>query len=485
MGENEDRRELLGITVKKDENFSEWYTQVVLKAKLADYTAVKGTIVFMPNSYAIWEKIQEFFNREIKKTGHKNIYFPCLIPESFLKKEADHFEGFVPETFFVTHSGDRELAERLVVRPTSETIVSESYAKWVRSWRDLPILYNLWNSVFRAEIKTTKPFIRTSEFLWQEGHTVHATKEDTDKEVMNILKIYKKLVEEYLAIPVLWGTKTEMEKFAGAMYTTTIEALMPDGKALQSGTSHNLGQSFAKAFGIEFLDKDGEKKRAWQASWGISTRLIGALIMAHGDDKGLVLPPKIAPTPIVIVPINFHENVDVLKEALRVKDRLENEGYQVELDDREEYSPGWKFNEWELKGIPLRIEIGPRDIENKEMVMVRRDNSEKAVVKSGELENEAKRILEDIQNNLFNKAKKFLEKNTRVVKNKEEFQEVLEKRRGMLKTNWCNTRKCEELIKEETGATSRVIPFDEEHTAKKCVYCDKEAAVICYFAKAY
>ena len=481
----EEKEKNLGITVKKDENFSEWYTEVVLKSKLADYAPIKGFIVFMPYSYSIWENIMRFFDKRIKEMGHKNAYFPTLIPESFLKKEAEHFKGFAPETFVVTKSGNNELSEHLVVRPTSETIMYHSYAKWIRSWRDLPLLINQWNSVLRAEIKMTKPFLRTSEFLWQEGHTVHATKEGADEEVMKILMAYKELMEDYLAIPVLAGKKTESEKFAGAYYTTTLEALMPDGKALQMGTSHNLGQSFAKAFGIKFLDKDGKEKLPWQTSWGMSTRVIGALIMAHGDDKGLVLPPKIAPIQIVIVPINFHEDKKVLEEAKRIKEDLEEECYAVELDDREEYSPGWKFNEWELKGVPLRIEIGPNDIKKEQLVLVRRDTLEKKTVKSANLEKYVETLLDEIQRNLFNKAKKFLEENTREAKNKEEFKEILEKKKGLIKIDWCGTKFCEEMMKDETGATSRFIPFEDNKASGKCTYCGEEAKVIAYFGRAY
>ena len=479
----EDDKKEIGITVKKNEDFSEWYTQVVLKSKLADYAPMKGFMVFMPYSYAIWEKIMSFFDKKIKELGHKNAYFPTLIPESFLRKEASHFQGFAPETFVVTKSGDDNLSEPLVVRPTSETIMYYSYSKWVRSWRDLPILINQWNSVLRAEIKMTKPFIRTSEFLWQEGHTVHATKEEADEEVFRILKLYKELAEEYLAIPVLEGKKSEMEKFAGALYTTTIEALMPDGKALQAGTSHNLGQNFARAFEIKFLDKDGLEKYAWQTSWGISTRLIGALIMIHGDDKGLVLPPKIAPIQIVIVPINFHENKEVLEQAGKIKNELEKKNYRVELDDREDYTPGWKFNDWELKGVPLRIEIGPKDLQKHQIVISRRDNDKKIVIKE-DFVGEIERTLVDIQNNLFEKAKKFLLDNIRDVSNREDFIKTLEEKRGFIRISWCDRRECEERIKEDTGATSRVISFNEK-PKEKCDYCGTEAKVVAYFAKSY
>ncbi len=476
--------EEMGIIVKKDDDFSEWYTQVVLKSELADYAPVKGFVVFRPYSYSIWENIKEFFDKKIKKLGHKNAYFPCLFPENFLKKEAEHFEGFAPETFIVTKSGNNELSEPLVVRPTSETIMYHSYAKWVRSWRDLPILINQWNSVLRAEIKDTKPFIRTSEFLWQEGHTVHETKGEADEEVMTILMIYKELMEKYLAIPVLAGRKSELEKFAGAFYTTTLEALMPDGKALQMGTSHNLGQNFAKAFGIKFLDQNSEEKYPWQTSWGLSTRTIGALIMVHGDNRGLVLPPKIAPIQIVIVPINFHENKEILEKAKDIRQSLKKRGYNVELDDREEYTPGWKFNQWELKGVPIRIEIGPRDIEDNQVVLVRRDTLEKNEIKIKNLEEKITNLLDQIQENLFNRAKKYLQDNTREAKDKEEFKKIIEENRGFVKINWCGTEFCEEMIKDETGATSRLIPFKSE-VKGKCAYCGEDAKFEAYFAKAY
>lgn len=475
-----------GITVKKSEDFSEWYTQVVQKAELAEYGPVQGSICIKQYAFAIWEKIQKIFDDKIKKTGHKNAYFPLLIPESFLRKEAEHFKGFVPEVFWVTHSGDKKIGERLAVRPTSETIIYHFYSKWIRSWRDLPLLLNQWCNILRAEIKSTKPFIRTSEFLWQEGHTAHATKEDADKEVILMLKEYQDLMENYLAIPVLIGKKTEMERFAGALYTTTLEAIMPDGKALQMGTSHNLGQNFSKPFKIKFLDKNGEQKYVWTTSWGMSTRLIGALIMVHGDDKGLILPPKIAPHQIVIVPIFYgvKEKKNVLRKSNEIKKTLEKNGLSVILDDREGYTPGWKFNEWELKGIPLRIEIGPTDIKKKQVVLVRRDTSEKITVKGSKLVTGTKQVLEKIQRNLFNRAKKFLDDHTTTIKTYDEFKEVLGKG-GFIRACWCSSKKCEEKIKEETGATIRVIPLKDEKIFSKCIYCNKKADKVVYFARSY
>jgi prolyl-tRNA synthetase len=485
MAGNKDKREALGVTVKKDENFSEWYNDVVLKADLVDYAPTKGCMIIKALGFGIWENIKKVMDAEFKKTGVRNYYFPLFIPESTLKKEAEHFEGFTPEVAWVTHGGDTKLSEKLAIRPTSETIMYEVFSKWIRSWRDLPLLTNQWCNVVRWETKATKLFLRTREFLWQEGHTVHATKGEADKQVLEKLEIYKKVVEEYLAIPVIKGVKSEMEKFAGALYTTTIESLMSDGKALQMGTSHNLGQHFAEVFDIKFSDKDGKEKLVWQTSWGTSTRLIGALVMVHGDDKGVVLPPKIAPIHVVIIPINFHEDKKVLKEAEKIRERLEKKGYNVEMDDREEYSPGWKFNEWELKGIPVRIEIGTRDLKNQEVVMVRRDTLEKSDIKISDIEATAEKMLDDIQKNLYKKAKKFLESNTRVAENKEQFKDILKKKKGLIKIKWCENRECEEAIKDETGATSRLKEFKQKKISGKCAYCGKEAKAEWYFSKSY
>ena len=476
-----------GITVKKTDDFSEWYTQVVLKSCLADYAPVKGCMIFRENSYAIWEKIQEIFNKKIKETGHRNVYFPLFIPESFLKKEAEHFAGFVPEVAWVTVGGDSPLEERLAIRPTSETIIYATFSKWIRSWRDLPIKLNQWCSVVRWETKATKLFLRTREFLWQEGHTAHATREEADKEVMDILEAYRDVIESYLAIPVLTGKKTENEKFAGALYTTTLEAIMPDGKALQMGTSHNLGQHFSKVFDIKFLDENEKERHVWQTSWGFSTRMIGALIMLHGDDKGLVLPPKVAFVQVVIVPIPY-KGTDADLISAKTKETLEtlkNNGIEVVLDDRAEYTPGWKFNEWELKGVPLRIEIGPRDVKQNQVMLVRRDTREKLAVKQEETANAVIKLLEEIQNNLFNKAKKMLEENITTVRTYEEFQKVLKEKGGFIRASWCFNSTCEEKIKEETGATIRIVPFKKEEPFSKCVCCGGEAKETVYFARAY
>jgi prolyl-tRNA synthetase len=475
----------MGITVKKTEDFSEWYTQVVLKSELADYAPVKGCMIFREHSYAIWEKIQEVFNEKIKATGHRNVYFPMFIPESFLKKEAEHFQGFVPEVAWVTIGGDRPLDEKLAIRPTSETIMYATYAKWIRSWRDLPIKLNQWNSVVRWETEATKLFLRTREFLWQEGHTAHATKEEADREVMEILNAYKDVIESYLAIPVLTGVKTENEKFAGALYTTTLEALMPDGKALQMGTSHQLGQNFSKVFGIKFLDQNEKERFVWQTSWGFSTRMIGALVMVHGDDKGLVLPPKVTPIQAVIIPIPY-KDIDedlVLAKAKDVYEKLQKRGISVVFDDRTEYTPGWKFNEWELKGVPIRIEIGPRDVKQEQVTLVRRDTFEKIAIKEEKTVNAVAELLEEIQNNLFNRAKKFLEDHITSVKNYTEFKKALKK--GFIRACWCSSPTCEKKIKEETGATIRLIPFEKEEPFSNCVYCHKESKEVVYFGRAY
>ncbi len=475
-----------GITAKKSENFSEWYTQVVQKAELADYGPVQGTIAFRPNSYAIWENIQKIFDARLKSLGVKNTYFPQLIPENLLKKEADNFKGFAPEVFWVTHSGNNKMGERLAIRPTSETIIYNFYARWIRSWRDMPLMLNQWCNVNRAEITSTKPFIRTSEFLWQEGHTAHETHEEAEKMMMQIINEYKEFVENYLAVPVIAGKKTDAEKFAGAFVTTTIEAMMPDGKALQCGTSHDLGQNFSKPFGIKFLDKNEKEQFAWQTSWGISSRLLGALIMTHGDDKGLVVPPKIAQTQIVIVPIYYKENdmKSVMKNVKDVATKLGRQGFSVYVDDRDGYTPGWKFNQWELKGVPIRIEIGPRDVKEKQVVAVRRDTGEKIPVKEKELAKKIPTLMDDIQKNLFENAKKSMEKNTNSAKNYNEFKKILGSNGGFIKADWCGDPHCEEQIKSETGATIRVLPFEKEK-ATKCIYCGKAAKEAAYFAKAY
>ncbi len=477
----------IGITVKKAEDFSEWYTQVVTKTELADYASVKGFMVLMPYGYAIWDKVREILDSELRKLKHKNAYFPSLIPESFLKKEASHFEGFTPEVFWVTHTGDNELPERLAVRPTSETIIYDSYSRWVKSWRDLPLLINVWNSVLRAEITSTKPFIRSSEFLWQEGHTVHETKEDADAEVFTILEVYRKMIEEYLAVPVITGYKSDQEKFVGALYTTTLEALMPDGKALQMGTSHNLGQNFSKTFGIKYLGRDEKEHYAWNASWGVSWRLIGSLIMVHGDDQGLIIPPKIAPIQLIIIPIFYseQEKEKVSKRIAEITSQLDNAGIRYEVDNRTEYTPGWKYNQWEMKGIPLRIELGPKDVQNKVVTLARRDTRTRERVKEEEAISHVIKLVDEIQQSLYTKAKKFLDAHIIEAENYEAFKKNLNEKMGIIKAIWCTKRECEEGIKQETGATIRAISFDEKQTTGRCLYCGEEGRKIAYFARAY
>ena len=477
----------IGVTVKKSENFSEWYTQVILKSELADYAPVKGCMIFRELSYAIWEKIQEIFDAKIKATGHKNVYFPLFIPEHFLKKEAEHFEGFVPEVAWVTMGGDTPLEEKLALRPTSETIMYATFAKWIRSWRDLPVKINQWCNIIRWDTKGTKLFLRTREFLWQEGHTVHATKEEADQEVMQILNEYKDLMENYLAIPVLKGKKSEREKFPGALYTTCLEAIMPDGKALQMATSHHLGQNFSKVFKIKFLDKEEKEQYAWQTSWGFSTRLIGALVMVHGDDKGLVLPPKIAPIQVVIVPIPY-KDVDteqILAKAKEIYEKLHKNGIQVVLDDRTEYTPGWKFNDWELKGVPIRIEIGPRDLKQGQVTLARRDTFEKTAVKEENVTDAVTKLLEDIQRSLFEKAKGILEENITTVTAYKDFKKVLKEKGGFIRACWCGSSDCEKNVKEETGATIRIVPLEKEKIFANCIYCGEEAKEVVYFARSY
>jgi prolyl-tRNA synthetase len=476
----------LGITVKKAENLSEWYTQVVTKAQLADYSSAKGFMVLMPYGYAIWETIKELFDKKIKAIGHKNAYFPLLIPERLLEKEVEHFAGFTPEVFWVTHSGDTELAERLAIRPTSETIIYESYSKWVKSWRDLPVLINVWNSVVRAEITSTKPFIRTTEFLWQEGHTVHGTEEEGEAEVMAILDIYRRLVEDQLAIPVLVGKKTDREKFKGAVYTTTLEAIMPDGKAIQMGTSHHLGQKFSKPFEIKYLGKDEKEHFAWTTSWGLSWRVIGAAILTHGDDQGLILPPKVAPTQVVIIPIHYKESDKerIIDEAARLGGSLEKNGVRAFIDDRAQYTPGWKYHEWEMKGVPLRVEIGPRDLQSKQVTLVRRDTKKKMQVDQSEATSQITKVLGEIQDSLLQTARKTMDELTSTAEDIQSFKRIIEEKGGFVKAFLSENVDCEDNIKAETGATVRVVPFGETHRGK-CVYCGKPDSREVFFARSY
>ncbi len=476
----EEKEKQLGITEKKDGDFSEWYTQVILRAELADYAPVRGFMVIRPRGYEIWESIQGYFNNVIFSLGVKNAYFPLLIPESFFKKEAEHAEGFAPELAWVEK---KEGEEKVAIRPTSETIMYDSYSKWIRSWRDLPLRINQWCNVLRWEVKQTKPFLRTREFLWQEGHCVYETEEECWKETLLFLEEYRKLVEEQLAIAVVTGKKTAAERFAGAKETTTLEALMPDGKALQMGTSHNLGQNFAKAFEIDFLGKDGGEKLAWQNSWGFSTRLIGAIVMVHGDDKGMVIPPRVAKNKVVVVPILFEKTKKkVLKFANEINSKLKE--FNSFLDDRDGYSAGWKFNEWELKGVPIRIEAGPKDMEKKQCVIVRRDTGKKRFVKVSAVKKEVFAELEKMQKDLLGNSKKFLKGNIVEVRDWNGFKKAINDKK-MVYAYFCEGPACEESIKDETIVTSRCIPLNQKIPAGKCVKCGKESKEKAYFAKAY
>ena len=476
-----------GITVKKSQDFNEWYVEVVLKAELADYAPVKGCMIIRPDAYAVWEKIQEVINQKIKATGHSNVYFPMFIPEAYLKKEAEHFAGFTPEVAWITQGGDTPLEEKLAVRPTSETIMYAMFSKWIRSWRDLPLKINQWCNIVRWETKATKLFLRTREFLWQEGHTAHATAEEAEAEVMYALNMYKDMVENYLAIPVVVGTKSDSEKFAGALYTTALEAIMPDGKALQMGTSHNLGQHFAKVFDVKFIGEDKQDHFVWQTSWGITTRLIGAMIMVHGDDKGLVMPPKVAPTQVVIVPIPFKglEAEAIAAKTKEIAEELKAKGISVILDDRNEYTPGWKFHQWELKGIPIRIELGPRDLKQEQVIMVRRDTCQKTPVKETDITATVEKLLLEIQDSMLAKAKTILQEKTSSVQSYDEFKKVLEEKGGFIKAAWCGSADCEKKVKDETGATIRIRPFQVEEPTNNCIICGEKAKETPYFARSY
>ena len=462
-----------------DADFPQWYTDVVLKTKLVDYGPVKGTMVIRPYGYAIWENIQKELDKRFKATGHENAYFPLLIPMSYFTKEAEHVEGFAPEVAVVTHAGGEELAEPLAIRPTSETIFGSMYSKWLQSYRDLPIKINQWANVMRWE-KTTRPFLRTSEFLWQEGHTAHATEEEAMEETMKMLGVYKEFAENCLAIPVIAGRKTEKEKFAGAVATFGMEAMMKDGKSLQAGTSHYLGQNFAKSFDIKYLDKDGAQKYAYTSSWGVSTRLIGALIMSHGDQRGLVLPPVVAPLQVVIVPI-AQKKEGVLEKCSQVKSALEKAGIRVTLDDGEQ-SPGWKFNEWEMKGVPLRIELGPRDIENGKALVFRRDTCEKAEYELADIVKSVKALLKTVQKDMLKSAK--ARRDGRIVYAKDMAGILSGVENGnFVKAGWCGCRECEDKIKAETAATARV--YAEGEKSKTCAVCGKKALHTVIFARAY
>lgn len=464
-----------------EEDFAKWYTDVVKKAELIEYTSVKGCMVIRPYGYAIWENIQKELDREFKALGHENVCMPLFIPESLLNKEKDHVEGFAPEVAWVTYGGNEKLEERLCVRPTSETLFCEHYKAIVHSYRDLPKLYNQWVSVVRWE-KTTRPFLRSREFLWQEGHTIHATAEEAREETIRMLNVYADFCENFLAMPVVKGVKTEKERFAGAEDTYTIEALMHDGKALQSGTSHYFGDGFARAFDIQFTDKDNKLKYPFQTSWGCTTRLIGAIIMTHGDNNGLVLPPKVAPIQVVVIPVAAHK-AGVLEKAQELTDRL-SKFCRVKIDTSDN-SPGWKFAEYEMKGVPLRLEIGPKDIEKNQCVLVRRDNREKYFVSLDDLETEIPKLLDTVQDGLFQAALARRANMTYTAKTLDELKDIADNKPGFIKAMWCGSRECEEKLKEYAGVSSRCIPFEQEHIADTCVCCGKPADKMLYWGKAY
>jgi len=478
MKEEEFVKEITNI----DDDFAQWYTDIVRKAELADYTDTKGCIAIRPYGFAIWENIKEYTDKKFKETGVENVYFPVLIPEGLLQKEKDHVEGFAPEVAWVTEAGNEKLEERLCIRPTSETIITTMYSKWLKSWRDLPYVYNQWCNVLRWE-KETRPFLRSREFLWQEGHTIHETEKEARERTLQMLEVYATVLEDLLAIPVLKGRKTETEKFAGADETYTVEAMTYDGKALQSATSHYFGQNFTKPFNVVFQNRDGKQEYAYQTSWGLSTRLIGAIIMAHGDNRGLKLPPKVAPIQAVILPIAMHkegvkEKVEEIYNSLKDK-------YRVKLDLRDNVSTGYKFNDWEMKGIPVRVEVGPRDIENGECVIVRRDTSEKITVSLDELDNKIEEILEKIQKNMFETCKKRMESKTTIAHNMEEFEANLNKDQGFIKAMWCGDAECEAKIKDKTAAKSRCIPFVQEKIGDTCVCCGKKAEYMVIWGRQY
>ena len=477
----QDKKQVEQIT-DMEVDFAKWFTDVCKKAELIDYSSIKGMFILRPYGYAIWENFQKILDEKFKETGHENVYLPMLIPESLLQKEKDHVEGFAPECAWVTMGGSEKLEERYCIRPTSETLFCEHYANIIHSHRDLPKLYNQWCSVLRWE-KTSRPFLRHREFLWQEGHTAHASAEEAEARTIQMLNLYADFCEEVLAIPVIKGQKTDKEKFAGAEATYTIESLMHDGKALQSGTSHNFGDGFAKAFDIQFTDKDNTLKYVHQTSWGVSTRIIGAIIMVHGDDNGLVLPPRIAPVQIMVVPVQ-QQKEGVLDKAYELKERLTKAGYAVKVDDTDK-SPGWKFADCEMRGVPLRVEIGPKDIEKNQAVLVRRDNHEKSFVSLDELEARAGEMLDTIHDAMLEKARKHRDAHTYTAAGWDEFVDTVNNKPGFVKAMWCGCLECEEKIKEVAGATSRCIPFEQEKLSDQCVCCGKPAKKMVYWGKAY
>lgn len=474
-------KKLVEAITSMEEDFAQWYTDVVKKAELIEYSSVRGCMILRPNGYAIWENIQKELDRRFKETDVENVYMPLFIPESLLQKEKDHVEGFAPEVAWVTHGGNEKLQERMCVRPTSETIFCDFYANIIQSYRDLPKLYNQWCSVVRWE-KTTRPFLRTSEFLWQEGHTAHATAEEAEERTIQMLNVYADFCEEFLAIPMIKGKKSDKEKFAGAESTYTIEALMHDGKALQSGTSHNFGDGFAKAFDIQYTDKDNKLQYVHQTSWGLSTRIIGAIIMVHGDDSGLVLPPRIAPTQVMMVPI-MQKKEGVLEKVEEIAAGLKAD-FRVKIDKTDK-SPGWKFSEQEMRGIPLRIELGPKDIEANQAVIVRRDTREKTVVSIDSIHEKVGELLEQMQQDMYNRALKHRDDHTVEAHTWEQFEAHIGAQKGFVKAMWCGERECEEGIKEKTTATTRCMPFEQEHLEDVCIHCGKPAKTMVYFGKAY
>ena len=477
-----EEKKLVEAITSMDVDFAQWYTDVVKKAELMGYSSVKGCMIFKPAGYAIWENIQKELDRRFKETGVENVYMPMFIPESLLEREKDHVEGFAPEVAWVTYGGLNPLQERLCVRPTSETLFCDFYKDEIQSYRDLPKVYNQWCSVVRWE-KETRPFLRSREFLWQEGHTAHATAEEAEARTQQMLNVYADFCEQVLAIPVVKGRKTDKEKFAGAEATYTIEALMHDGKALQSGTSHNFGDGFAKAFGIQYTDKDNKLKYVHQTSWGMTTRLIGALIMVHGDDSGLVLPPKIAPVQVDVIPIMQNKD-GVLNKAYEVKEALVKAGLRVKVDDTDK-KPGWKFSEQEMRGIPVRVEMGPRDIEAGQAIIVRRDTREKTTVAIESLAEEIKNILDKMQTEMLERARTHREAHTYVATNYDEFKDVVANKPGFVKAMWCGDQACEDKINEDTTATSRCMPFEQEHLSDVCVCCGRPAKKMVYWGKAY
>tara|TARA_Y100000310_G_C20635168_1_gene790784 strand:+ start:254 stop:1711 length:1458 start_codon:yes stop_codon:yes gene_type:complete len=483
---NKNLKDLKGITVKREEDFGEWFSQVITKGNLIEYTDVSGCYILMPNAYAVWEKVVDFFDKEIKKLGVRNAYFPLLIPESYLQKEAKHIEGFAPEVAWVTEHGDTKMPERLAIRPTSETAMYGAYSKWIRSYNDLPLRLNQWCNIVRWEFKNPMPLLRGREFLWQEGHTAFATRKEATAETMIILDLYADIFEKLYAVPVLKGRKSEKEKFAGADYSLSLEILLPMGKAIQGCTSHHLGQNFSKAFEIDFTNEKGQKDYAWQNSWGITTRTIGIMAIVHGDEKGLVIPPKMAPLQAVVVPILFDKTKKkVLSESQKIFTELEGAGVSVHLDDREDYSPGWKFNEWEVKGVPVRIEIGPRDLEKKQVTLVRRDTGDKKAVALNKVQKEVANLLEEIQDNLFKNAEKILKNSIVKVKTFAEAKKAINGKKIVL-APWCGLPSCEEDFKERSGgAKSLNSPFKQPKISGKCFNCSKKAQYGFYFGKSY